>query len=75
MSNGTLYETMLKVSYESNSIVICIKKFQRPYEKNQLDLIMSAVDYDDKYLDFLRSHEENLSSYFGELVAHVYQYL
>ena len=68
---------MLKVSYESNSIVICIKKFQRrPYEKNQLDLIMSAVDYDDKYLDFLRSHEEDLSFIFcSELVAHVYQEL
>ena len=68
---------MLKVRYESNSIVICIKKFQgRSYEKNQLDLIMSAVDFDDKYLDFLRSHEENLSSIFcSELVAHVYQEL
>ena len=48
----------------------------RPYEKNQLDLIMSAVDFDDKYLDFLRSHEEDLSSIFcSELVAHVYQEL
>ena len=37
---------------------------------------MSAVNFDDKYLDFLRSHEEDLSFiFYSELVAHVYQEL
>ena len=37
---------------------------------------MSAVDFDDNYLDFLRNSEEDLSSIFcSELVAHAYQEL
>ena len=68
---------MLKVSYESNVLSFVLKRFKADlFEKKQLDLIMSAVDFDDKYLDFLRSHEEDLSSIFcSELVAHVYQEL
>lgn len=46
----------------------------RPYEKNQIELILSAVDVQDKYLTFLRNTEEDLSSIFcSELVAHAYQ--
>lgn len=46
----------------------------RPYEKNQIELILSAIDVQDKYLTFLRNTEEDLSSIFcSELVAHAYQ--
>ena len=51
------------------------KKLQgRPYEKSRLDLIMSAVNVNNEYLEFLKNHKEDLSSLFcSELVAHVYQ--
>ena len=45
-----------------------------PYEKSHLELILSAIDIDEKYLTFLRNHAEDLSSIFcSELVAHAYQ--
>ena len=48
----------------------------RPYEKNHIELILSAIDLDEKYLTFLKNTHEDLSSLFcSELVAHVYQEL
>ena len=45
-----------------------------PYEKSHIELILSAIDIDEKYLTFLKNHEEDLSSIFcSELVAHAYQ--
>ena len=39
-----------------------------------MELILSAIDIDEKYLTFLKNHEEDLSSIFcSELVAHAYQ--
>ena len=34
------------------------------YEKNQLDMTVAAIDFDDKYLAFRWSHEEDLSFIF-----------
>ena len=46
----------------------------RPYEKNHIELILSAINVQDKYITFLRNTEEDLSSIFcSELVAHAYQ--
>ena len=53
-----------------------MKPQKRPYEKNQVHLIMSAFDFDDKYLDFLRHHEKDFRSKFcSEFVTLVYQKL
>ena len=46
----------------------------RPYEKNTIELILSAVDAQEKYLSFLRNTHEDLSSLFcSELVAEAYK--
>ena len=46
----------------------------RPYEKDKIELILSTVDVQEKYLSFLRNTEEDLSSLFcSELVAEAYK--
>ena len=46
----------------------------RPYEKNTIELILSSVDAQEKYLSFLRNTHEDLSSLFcSELVAEAYK--
>ena len=46
----------------------------RPYEKSQIQLILSAVDIHENFLPFLRNQHEDLSSLFcSELVAAAYQ--
>ena len=46
----------------------------RPYEKNKIELILSAIDAQEKYLSFLRNTHEDLSSLFcSELVAEAYK--
>lgn len=46
----------------------------RPYEKNKIELILSAIDAQEKYLSFLRNTQEDLSSLFcSELVAEAYK--
>lgn len=46
----------------------------RPYEKSDLELIRSGLDFDEKYLSFLKNTEEDLSSLFcSELVAEAYK--
>ena len=46
----------------------------RPYEKNKLELILSAIDFHEDYLSFLSNTEEDLSSLFcSELVAEAYK--
>ena len=45
----------------------------RPYEKNKTELILSALDFQEEYLSFLRNTKEDLSSLFcSELVAEAY---
>jgi len=47
---------------------------ERPYEKNKLELIRSALDFHEDFLTFLKNEEEDLSSLFcSELVAAAYQ--
>jgi len=54
-------------------------KFQRevqgrPYEKSKMELILSAIDFQEDYLSFLRNTKEDLSSLFcSELVAEAYK--
>lgn len=46
----------------------------RPYEKDIVELILSAIDVQEKYLSFLRNTKEDLSSLFcSELVAEAYK--
>ena len=46
----------------------------RPYEKNKIELILSSIDAQEKYLSFLRNTHEDLSSLFcSELVAEAYK--
>lgn len=46
----------------------------RPYEKNTVELILSSIDAQEKYLSFLRNTHEDLSSLFcSELVAEAYK--
>ena len=46
----------------------------RPYEKNKMELILSAMDFQEEYLSFLRNKKEDLSSLFcSELVAEAYK--
>lgn len=46
----------------------------RPYEEDRIELILSSIDVQDKYMSFLRNTEEDLSSLFcSELVAAAYQ--
>ncbi len=51
------------------------REFQgRPYEKDQVQLILSAIDAQEWFLSFLRNTHEDLSSLFcSELVAAAYQ--
>lgn len=45
----------------------------RPYEKSKSELILSALDFQEEYLSFLRNTKEDLSSLFcSELVAEAY---
>lgn len=45
----------------------------RPYEKNKSELLLSALDFQEEYLSFLRNTKEDLSSLFcSELVAEAY---
>ena len=45
----------------------------RPYEKSKTELILSALDFQEEYLSFLRNTKEDLSSLFcSELVAEAY---
>ena len=47
---------------------------ERPYEKSKLELIRSALDFQEDFLTFLKNEEEDLSSLFcSELVAAAYQ--
>lgn len=47
---------------------------ERPYEKNKLQLIRSALDFHQDYFTFLKNEEEDLSSLFcSELVGAAYQ--
>lgn len=47
---------------------------ERPYEKNKLQLIRSALDFHQDYFTFLKNEQEDLSSLFcSELVAAAYQ--
>ena len=46
----------------------------RPYEKDRIELLLSVIDAQEKYLSFLRNTEEDLSSLFcSELVAEAYK--
>lgn len=46
----------------------------RPYEKSDLELARSALDFQEDYLSFLRNTHEDLSSLFcSELVAEAYK--
>lgn len=46
----------------------------RPYEKSKVELILSALDFQEEYLSFLRNTKEDLSSLFcSELVAETYK--
>ena len=46
----------------------------RPYEKDLIELILSSIDVQEKYLSFLRNTQEDLSSLFcSELVAEAYK--
>ncbi len=48
----------------------------RPYEKDQIQMILSAIDAQEWFLSFLRNKHEDLSSLFcSELVAAAYQRL
>lgn len=45
----------------------------RPYEQSKMELILSAIDFQEEYLSFLRNTKEDLSSLFcSELVAEAY---
>lgn len=60
-----IYEELLKFRKEVQG---------RPYEKNKSELILSAIDFQEDYLSFLRNTKEDLSSLFcSELVAAAYQ--
>ena len=60
-----MYEDLLKFQREVQG---------RPYEKNTLELILSAIDFQEEYLAFLRNTKEDLSSLFcSELVAESYK--
>ena len=46
----------------------------RPYEKSDLELARSALDFQEEYLSFLHNSHEDLSSLFcSELVAEAYK--
>ena len=46
------------------------------YEKNRVELMLSALDFHEDYLTFLKNSKEDLSSMFcSELVAHAYHEL
>lgn len=46
----------------------------RPYEKSKMEMILSAIDFQEEYLSFLRNKKEDLSSLFcSELVAEAYK--
>ena len=48
----------------------------RPYEKSDLELARSALDFQEDYLSFLRNTHEDLSSLFcSELVAEAYKHM
>lgn len=48
----------------------------RPYEKNYLEFIRSAINFSEEYLAFLNTKHEDLSSLFcSELVAAAYQFV
>lgn len=48
----------------------------KPYEKNYLQLIRSAINFSDEYFAFLNTQHEDLSSLFcSELVAAAYQFV
>ena len=48
----------------------------KPYEKNYLEFIRSAINFSDEYLAFLNTQHEDLSSLFcSELVAAAYQFV
>ena len=60
-----LYEELLKFRKEIQG---------RPYEKDKVELILSAIDIQEGFLSFLRNQHEDLSSLFcSELVAAAYQ--
>lgn len=60
-----IYEELLKFRKEVQG---------RPYEKSKSELILSAIDFQEDYLSFLRNTKEDLSSLFcSELVAAAYQ--
>ena len=47
-----------------------------PYEKNDLEMARSALDFHEEYLSFLRNTHEDLSSLFcSELVAEAYKHM
>lgn len=59
-----MYEELLKFRKEVQG---------RPYEKSKTELILSAIDFQEDYLSFLRNTKEDLSSLFcSELVAAAY---
>lgn len=46
----------------------------RPYEQHMIELLLSSINVQEKYLTFLRNTEEDLSSLFcSELVAEAYK--
>ena len=60
-----MYEKMLEIRKELQG---------RPYEKDTIELILSAIDVQERFLSFLRNTHEDLSSLFcSELVAAAYQ--
>ena len=60
-----IYEELLKFRKEIQG---------RPYEKDKVELILSAIDIQEGFLSFLRNKHEDLSSLFcSELVAAAYQ--
>lgn len=60
-----LYTELLKIRKEQQG---------KPYEKNNVELVLSALDFQEEYLSFLRNTKEDLSSLFcSELVALVYK--
>lgn len=60
-----MYEGLLKFRKEVQG---------RPYEKHKTELILSAFDFQEEYLSFLRNTKEDLSSLFcSELVAEAYK--
>ena len=60
-----MYQELLKFRMEVQG---------RPYEKSKVELILSALDFQEEYLSFLRNTREDLSSLFcSELVAEAYK--